>query len=291
MSTTNSTYPNATDPSATAGATSFQTSSPFYPSPWASGFGDWKEAYDKARAFVAQLTLIEKVNLTTGTGWQQERCVGQVGEIPRLGFRSLCMQDAAMGVRDTDFNSVFPGGTTAAATWDRGLIYARGKAMGAEHRGKGVDVQLGPVAGPLGRSPEGGRNWEGFSPDPVLTGVAMASPIKGIQDAGVIACAKHYILNEQEHFRQQIEALLDGDIITDSISSNVDDVTMHELYLWPFADAVRAGVGSVMCSYNQINNSYGCQNSQTLNHLLKGELDFQGFVMRLVALNSPSLLC
>jgi beta-glucosidase len=91
--------------------------------------------------------------------------------------------------------------------------------MGSEHRGKGVDVQLGPVAGPIGRVPAGGRNWEGFSPDPVLTGVAMAETIKGIQDAGVIACAKHYLLNEQEHYREQL-------------SSNVDDKTLHELYLW-----------------------------------------------------------
>ncbi|KAI9846043.1 MAG: hypothetical protein M1838_001425 [Thelocarpon superellum] len=250
-----------------------------YPSPWGSGSGDWAQAYTKARHFVSQLTLLEKVNLTTGVGWQQERCVGQTGAIPRLGFRSLCLQDSPMGVRDTDLNSAFPGGTTIAATWDRGALYARGYAMGSEHRDKGVDIQLGPVAGPLGRAPEGGRNWEGFSPDPVLTGIAMAETIKGIQDAGVIACAKHYILNEQEHFRQSIEALLDGIIITDSISSNADDVTMHELYLWPFADAVRAGVGSVMCSYNQVNNSYACQNSWTLNHLLKGELDFQGFVM------------
>lgn len=61
-----------------------------------------------------------------------------------------------------DFNSAFPAGVNVAATFDRGLAYARGQAMGEEHRGKGVDVQLGPVAGPLGRSPEGGRNWEGF---------------------------------------------------------------------------------------------------------------------------------
>ena len=67
--------------------------------------------------------------------------------------------------------------------------------------------------------------------------------------------------------------------ISETLSSNIDDKTMHELYLWPFADAVRAGVGSVMCSYQQINNSYGCQNSQTLNNLLKNELGFQGFVM------------
>lgn len=61
-----------------------------------------------------------------------------------------------------DFNSVFPGGVNVAATFDRGLAQARGQAMGAEHQMKGSDVQLGPVAGPLGRSPEGGRGWEGF---------------------------------------------------------------------------------------------------------------------------------
>lgn len=124
----------------------------------------------------------------------------------------------------------------------------------------------------------------------------MAQTIQGIQSAGVIACAKHYIANEQEHFRQVPESAGYGSIISDALSSNIDDVTMHELYLWyiygyhirlltmltiprPFADAVRAGVGSIMCSYNQINNSYGCQNSHVLNNLLKGELGFQGFVL------------
>jgi beta-glucosidase len=124
------------------------------------------------------------------------------------------MQDSPVGVRDTDFNSVFSSGQTVAASFDRGLLYARGYAMGSEHKGKGVTVQLGPVAGPLGRSPEGGRNWEGFSPDPCqcpkhmfpivqsltmldLTGIGIAQTVKGIQDAGVIACAKHFIGNEQ----------------------------------------------------------------------------------------------
>jgi beta-glucosidase-like glycosyl hydrolase len=82
-----------------------------------------------------------------------------------------------------------------------------------------------------------------------------------------------------EHFRQVGESTGRGYNITETLSSNVDDKTMHELYLWPFADAVRAGVGSVMCSYNQINNSYGCQNAKLLNNLLKDELGFQGFVM------------
>ena len=189
------------------------------------------------------------------------------------------MQDSPLGVRFADFVTAFPAGINVAATWDRGLAFVRGQAMGAEHRDKGVDVQLGPVAGPLGRSPEGGRNWEGFSPDPVLTGVLFAETVRGIQDSGVIACAKHYVGNEQEHFRQTPEAAGFGFNISDVLSSNLDDVTMHELYLWPFADAVRAGVGSVMCSYNQLNNSHACQNSYLLNYLLKRELDFQGFVM------------
>ena len=152
-------------------------------------------------------------------------------------------------LRAADYNSVFPAGVNVAASWDRGIAFARGQAMGAEHAGKGVDVQLGPVAGPLGRSPEGGRNWEGFrygcmlslckywltrqsSPDPVLTGVLMAQTVQGIQSSGVMACAKHFIGNEQEHFRQQGESAGFGFNISDSLSSNIDDVTMHELYLW-----------------------------------------------------------
>jgi beta-glucosidase len=187
------------------------------------------------------------------------------------------MQDSPLGIRFADYVSAFPAGGTVAASWDRGVFYERGYQMGMEHRGKGVDVQLGPVVGPLGRNPKGGRNWEGFSPDPVLSGIAVAETVKGIQDAGVIACTKHYILNEQEHFRQPGAFEDFGNV--DAISSNVDDKTLHELYLWPFADAVRAGTGSIMCSYNKINNSQACQNSYVQNYLLKGELGFQGFIM------------
>nr|6SZ6_A Chain A, Beta-glucosidase [Thermochaetoides thermophila] len=252
------------------------TSEPSYPSPWMNpNAAGWEQAYQWAKDFVSQMTLLEKVNLTTGVGWEGEQCVGQTGAIPRLGLRSLCLHDSPLGIRGTDYNSAFPSGQTTAATWDRTLFYKRGYAMGKEARGKGINVLLGPVAGPLGRMPAGGRNWEGFSPDPVLTGIAMAETVKGIQDAGVIACAKHLIGDEQEHFRQ----VGDGFDIDESLSSNIDDRTMHELYLWPFADAVRAGVGSVMCAYNQVNNSYSCHNSKLLNGLLKNELGFQGFVM------------
>jgi beta-glucosidase len=94
----------------------------------------------------------------------------------------------------------------------------------------------------------------------------MSNTITGMQSTKVIACAKHFIGNEQEKNRQ-------------SMSANIPDRAMHELYLWPFADAVKANVGSVMCSYNQVNGSFACENSQIINNLLKGELDFQGFVV------------
>lgn len=275
------TYPGyaSENPITIDGSVSFQESPPKYPSPWGEGLGEWATAYEKARAFVSQLTLEEKVNLTTGTGWELDQCVGQTGGIPRLGFRALCLQDSPVGVRDTDFNSVFPAGINVGATWDRSLAYLRGKAMGEEHHGKGVDMQLGPVAAPLGRAPTSGRNWEGFGPDPVLTGQMFAESIKGIQSAGIMTSAKHYIAYEQEHFRLTSEAAASNFNTTECGSANLDDITMHEMYLWPFADGVKAGATSVMCSYNQVNNSQACQNSYILNYLLKGELGFQGFIV------------
>ncbi|KAI0023941.1 glycoside hydrolase family 3 protein [Xylariomycetidae sp. FL0641] len=239
----------------------------YFPSPWAVGGPDgWDDAYARAVDFVRNLTLLEKVNLTTGTGNQAERCTGTTGSVPSKGLRGLCLQDGPVGIRYTDLNSAFPAGINAAATWSRSLMRRRGEALGREFRDKGIDVQLGPVVGPLGRDPAGGRNFEAFGPDPYLAGAAVAETVAGTQAAGVVACVKHFILNEQEHFRG-------------GISSNVDDKTMHELYLWPFADAVRAGVGSVMCSYNRINGTFACENTYVLNRLLKGELGFQGFVV------------
>ena len=133
--------------------------------------------------------------------------------------------------------------------------------------------------GPLGRMPAAGRNWVSFGADPYLQGIAAAETVKGMQSAGVIATAKHFIGNEQEHFR----------VGPDAISSNIGDRTLHELYLWPFQDAVKAGVGAVMCANNKVNNSAACQNSWLLNGILKEELGFQGFIMRLAAYARGSL--
>jgi beta-glucosidase len=130
--------------------------------------------------------------------------------------------------------------------------------MGAEFYKKGVSVALGPVVGPVGRITSGGRNWEAFSVDPYLCGSLVYETINGIQSSGVITSVKHFIANEQELYR--IPSIVRGtDERRDASSSNIDDTTMHEVYLWPFQDAIRAGSAAVMCSYQRINNTYGCQ--------------------------------
>lgn len=219
------------------------------------------------------MSVVEKVNITTGTGWSQDLCVGNTAPANSVGFPPLCLQDGPLGLRFSDHSTAFPAGITVGATWNRDLMYKRGEAHGQEAKGKGINIILGPSMGPIGRMPAGGRNWEGFGADPVLQAVAASQTIKGIQDAGVIATAKHYVLNEQEHFRKSFEWGL-----PQALSSNIDDRTLHELYIWPFAESIKAGVASVMCSYNLVNNSYACGNSKLLNGILKDELGFQGFV-------------
>lgn len=242
------------------------------PSPLGKGNGIWKSAYDKAQTLVGQLTLEEKVNITRGFSSDQNVCAGNTGSIPRLGWPGMCLHDAGNGVRATDFVNSYPSAIHAGAAWDRNLAYLRGYYMGKEFKTKGVNVLLGPNAGPLGRSPLAGRNWEGFSVDPYLSGQLTAETVRGHQDAGVIANLKHFIGNEQETYRRPYFGV-------EAISSNIDDKTLHEYYLWPFVDGIRAGAASVMCSYNRINSTYGCENDKLMNQILKTELSFSGFVL------------
>lgn len=248
-------------------------SPPWYPSPAGGTLPAWADSYAKAQKLVEQMTLVEKVNITTGTGWAMDLCVGSTGKAGDIGFPALCLQDGPLGIRFADHADSFPAGITVGSTWNKELMRKRGEAHGRAARLKGVNVLLGPAMGPLGRNPAGGRNWEGFGSDPVLQAIAAAETIKGIQSQGVQATAKHYVGNEQEHFRKSFEWGL-----PEALSSNIDDRTLHEVYAWPFAEAVRAGVASVMCSYQMVNNSYACQNSWLLNGVLKDMLGFQGYV-------------
>ncbi|KAH7323579.1 putative beta-glucosidase [Rhexocercosporidium sp. MPI-PUGE-AT-0058] len=257
----------------------FYGQSPYVaPAALPSGTTDsWAAAYSKAAEFISQLSQDEKSNLTFGVRATRNGCVGFIPPIERLGFKGICLQDAGNGVRLADGVNAYDSGLHVGATWNKNLAYQRALHMGAEFKAKGVNIALGPVVGPIGRIAEGGRNWEGISNDPYLCGVLAAETVRGIQENGVVTSTKHFIGNEQElnrnpstnNQRQRVE----------SVSSNIDDKTLHELYLWPFQDAVRAGSGNIMCSYNRVNNSYGCQNSKLQNGVLKEELGFQGFVV------------
>ncbi|KAL9088881.1 MAG: hypothetical protein Q9159_002845 [Coniocarpon cinnabarinum] len=245
----------------------------WYPSPRGGTMPRWEAAYEKAWDMVRNMTLAEKVNITTGTGWMMGLCVGNTGPAMDVGFPSLCLQDGPLGLRFADNITASPAGITVGATWSPALMYKRGRMMGYEARRKGVNVILGPSVGAFGRVPAGGRNWESFGVDPIVQSYGAALTIRGIQEEGVMATVKHFVANEQEHYRQAFEWGT-----SEGMSSNLDERTLHELYGWPFADAVRAGVSSVMCSYNQVNNSYACQNSKLLNGFIKDELGFQGFI-------------
>ncbi|KAF7345699.1 Glycoside hydrolase family 3 protein [Mycena venus] len=270
--------------SSSASTTSIGTSSSTVTSSAASPSGtvlnispQWAAAYVKANAAVQKMSLQDKVNLATGVGWENGHCVGNTPAISSISFPGLCLEDSPVGVRDADFVSVFPAAINVAATFNRTLMNQRGVAIGQEFKGKGVNVGLGPMMN-LMRAPAAGRNWEGFGGDPYLSGEGAFETITGIQSSGVQATAKHYINNEQEHFR-------------DSSSSNVDDrlvlfVTQHELYSLPFLRSVQANVASVMFVQLQLsrihsllNSSFACENDKMLNGVLKSEFGFQGYVM------------
>ncbi|KAL3439918.1 glycoside hydrolase superfamily [Aspergillus insuetus] len=240
-------------------------SPPVYPAPEVKPQGEWRGAIQKAQKLVSQLSLEEKANLTAGypttTG-----CVGMIAAIERVDFPGLCLQDSGHGVHNTDFVHSWPSSIHVGASWNSALARQKALAQAGEFRRKGVNIMLGPSVGPLGRV------VTGYSVDPYLSGVLVKETVSGTQAGGVVATTKHYIANEQEARRG-------GSNKTVAVSSNIDDVTMHELYLWPFQDALHAGTGSIMCSYQRINNSYGCQNSKALNGILKTELGFQGFVV------------
>jgi beta-glucosidase len=120
----------------------------------------WEAAYEKAALLVGNMTLDEMANITYGIPGYTA-CSGASGGIPRFGYPGMCFQDAGNGVRGQDGVNSYPSGIHIGASWNRDLAYTRGLYMGAEFRRKGVDVALGPVAGPIGRVAEGGRNWEG----------------------------------------------------------------------------------------------------------------------------------
>jgi len=223
-------------------------------------------ASQRATLLVGTMSFGEKVAMVNGAGGGAAgNYVGNIPANARLGIPSLNLQDGPAGVRLTDSSTTaFPAPVTLAATWDTALARQYGSQMGAQARGKGVEVQLGPMMN-MARAYQAGRNFEGYGEEPELAGAMAAAEVNGIQSQGVIATAKHFVCNDQETQRQLI-------------SSDADERTRQEIYYRPFRDSVRAGAGAVMASYNRVNSRYACE-SEALNATLKKLWGFNGFVM------------
>ena len=222
------------------------------------------------QSIIEQMTLEEKAALCTGaSAWTTT-------PVERLGIPELIVSDGPHGVRRVpDVHSMgmqslpatcFPTASCLASTWDVDLIQQMGIALAEECIALNVDVLLGPGVN-MKRSPLGGRNFEYFSEDPYLAGELAASFINGVQSKGVGVSLKHFAANNQEFQRF-------------SISAEVDERTLREIYLPAFEKAVKqAQPWTVMCSYNKVNGIFASEHHQLLTEILKNEWGFEGLVV------------
>jgi len=213
---------------------------------------------------VGRLSVEQKVRLLTGAGFW-----ALFGE-PDAGLRPMVLSDGPAGVRgqswdERDSSANVPSATGLAATWDPARIEAIGALLAREARRKGVDVLLAPTVN-LHRTPYGGRGFECFSEDPLLTARIGTAYVRGLQRHGVGACVKHFVGNDSETERHTVDV-------------RIDDRTLRELYLAPFEAICReAGAWSVMAAYNGVNGSTMTE-SPLLRDILHREWGYDGLVM------------
>ena len=219
---------------------------------------------NKIDQIINELTLDEKVSLLSGfNSWYTNK-------IERLDIPSIKMSDGPNGVRG-DSNSgkssaCFPCAISIGSTWDLDLINNIGIALGEEATAKDVDVLLGPTIN-IHRHPLGGRHFESFSEDPFLTGKIAVNYVTGVQSQNVAACLKHFVGNDTEYERH-------------SVSSNIDEQTLREIYLLPFEMGVKQGNAKVvMSAYNKLNNTYCSSHQELLIEILKKDWGFNGYVV------------
>ncbi|MET0902346.1 MAG: glycoside hydrolase family 3 C-terminal domain-containing protein [Acidimicrobiales bacterium] len=212
----------------------------------------------------SDLTVDEQAMLTAGADMWHAASIG------RLGVPSIALTDGPSGARGTQFTGAsstsMPCGTALASTWNRDLIEQVGRALGDEARAKGASVLLAPTVN-IQRHPLGGRNFECYSEDPFLTAEIAVAFIGGVQSRGVACAVKHFVCNDQETDRMEIDVV-------------VDERTRREIYLPPFEAAVRqAGVWSVMAAYNRIDGCHCSEHAGLLTDLLRREWGFDGVVV------------
>ncbi|RAH49610.1 uncharacterized protein BO95DRAFT_450144 [Aspergillus brunneoviolaceus CBS 621.78] len=213
------------------------------------------------------LTLEEKVALLAGKN------MWETANIDRLHIPSLKMTDGPAGARGSKWTygsltTWIPCGVSLAATFDPALVEKVGTVLGQETRRKGCQVLLAPTMN-LSRSPLGGRNFEGYGEDPYLVGVMAIAMIRGIQSQGVGACMKHFILNDTETRRFNVD-------------QTIDERTLREVYMKPFAMAAQepeAAPWTAMVSYPKINGLHADLSPEILPRLLRKELQYDRLIM------------
>lgn len=237
-------------------------------------------AEERANLLLKEMTLDEKIalmhgvdrikdNVTSGNGVEfvLASYVGYVPANKRLGIPALRMADGRAGVGNRAKNvTLLPAPIVASSAWDTGLMKEFGRVLGQEQWAKGTNVALGPSIDVI-RVPEWGRSFESYGEDPWFNGRMAVAEIEGIQSQGPIADANMYLTMNQESDRFKEDSI-------------VDERTMEEIYLPPFEAAVRDGhVGTFMCAYVKTNGVYSCENSDILQHILREQLKFDGWVM------------
>ncbi len=239
-----------------------------------SVFGQDAPVYKNAGAPLEQrvddlfgrLTQDEKLALLSGTGFTTK-------PIPRLGLPGMAVADAGQGVRGgpggtTGPATAFPAAVEMASTWDTNLICQVGQAIGdeARNKGPGVQVELGPAIN-IHRSPMGGRNGEYFTEDPFLDAQLTVAYVQGMQSMDVGACLKHFVCNNQEMDRSEVNVI-------------VGERALREIYLPAFKAGVQEGKAwAIMSSYNRINGFHASANHYLLTDVVKQEWGFDGLVM------------
>ena len=220
----------------------------------------------RVNELLTQMTLDEEATILEGVSAPAGvRSAGYVLGVPRLGIPAQMLSDGPAGVRDGAPATALPAPVSLASTFDPGVAQQYGALMGDEAARRGYEALYSPMIN-IVRIPEGGRDFETLGEDPTLTGQIGTAEVKGIQSQRVAAQVKHYAANNQENDRT-------------STTSDVDERTLHEIYLPGFEDTVKQGrAWSLMCAYNQVNGTYSCENYALLHDILKGDWGFDGVV-------------